>query len=80
MLQKPSSNSTTSNVVFLTREALSKRWGITTRTIDRQRILGLLPWRDLSNGIGKRPIVRFKLSDIEEYEKKVLQTPHGREG
>jgi hypothetical protein len=67
------------NVVFLTREALSERWCITTRTIDRQRTLGLLPWRDLSNGIGKRPIVRFKLSDIEECERKMLQTPRIRE-
>jgi hypothetical protein len=66
--------------IFLTREALSKRWGITTRTIDRQRKLGLIPWRDLSNGVGQRPIVRFKLSDIEDYERKVLQAPHKQEG
>jgi hypothetical protein len=70
----------TETEVFLSREDLSKRWALTTRTIDRQRNIGLLPWCDLSNGVGKRPIVRFKLSDIEEYERKVLQAPHKREG
>jgi hypothetical protein len=67
--------------IFLTRRDLARRWNVCTRTIDRQRSLALIPGcLDLTAGVGKRPIVRFRLSDIEEYERKVLQDPHRREG
>lgn len=35
----------------------------------------LLPWIDLSAGRGKRPMVRFRLEDIEQYEEKLRQQP-----
>jgi hypothetical protein len=52
----------------ISREELAQRWGICPRTVDRLRNNGLLPWMDLSNGQGKKPIVRFLLQDIEAYE------------
>ena len=54
---------------MLTRKGLAKRWETTPRTIDRRRALGLLPWVDLARGTGKRPQVRFRLVDVEEYER-----------
>jgi hypothetical protein len=60
---------------FITRLDLAKRWQTSTRTIDRKRRLGLLPWVDLAGGAGGRPIVRFRLSDIEDYEIKMLKKP-----
>jgi hypothetical protein len=38
--------------------------------VDRRKKYGLLPWIDLSGGIGSRPMIRFRLTDIEEYEAK----------
>lgn len=58
---------------LLTRHELSERWGISIGTIDRQRKLGLIQWIDLAGGKGSRPIVRFKLSEIEHYEEKMAQ-------
>jgi hypothetical protein len=58
----------------LTRRDLAARWGTSIRTIDRLRGLGKIPWIDLSGGQGKRPIVRFKLSDILKYETAVTQS------
>jgi hypothetical protein len=52
----------------LTRQELAKRWKTTTRTVDRLRGMGLLPWQDLKKGIGLKPMVRFKIDDIEMYE------------
>jgi hypothetical protein len=51
-----------------TREQLARRWSVSVRTIDRLRQRGQLPWIDLSGGTGARPVVRFKLSEIEDYE------------
>ena len=57
-----------SHDVLLTRNDLSSRWGVTVKTVDRLRRRGLLPWLDLSNGKGGKPLVRFRISDIEAFE------------
>ena len=62
---------------LLTKSDLSKRWGTSPRTIDRMRTNGLLPWVDLSGGVGKKPIVRFKLEDIAAHEEKFRLDPLG---
>ena len=41
------------------------------RTVDRKRLDGLLAWIDLSGGRGRRPQVRFRLADIEEFEQRM---------
>jgi hypothetical protein len=56
--------------VFLTREAVATRWSVSTRTVDRRRQDGILPWVDLNGGRGRKPIVRFLLKHIEDYEQK----------
>jgi hypothetical protein len=53
----------------LTRQDLAKRWQTTPRTIDRRRAMGLLPWIDLAKGRGKRPQIRFRLEDVENFER-----------
>lgn len=58
---------------LITRPELAKRWGTSERTVDRRRKQGTLTWLDLAGGHGKRPIVRFRLEDIEMYENKMLQ-------
>jgi hypothetical protein len=63
----PSNNHT---ATMLTREAVATRWSVSTRTVDRRRHDGILPWVDLNRGRGRKPIVRFLLKDIEEYEGK----------
>jgi hypothetical protein len=60
-------------MTLYTRQWLAKRWHTSTRTVDRRRKLGILPWIDLAAGSGKRPLVRFRLQDIEEYEARMLQ-------
>jgi len=65
---------------MLTRNELAKRWSTTPRTIDRRRAMGLLPWIDLSRGKGKRPQIRFRLKDIEEYERRAMMDPLGENG
>jgi hypothetical protein len=60
---------------MLTRRDLAKRWKTTPRTIDRRRALGLLPWVDLARGTGKRPQIRFRLEDVEEYEHQARLCP-----
>lgn len=62
---------------LLTRLALAERWQTSTRTIDRRRQDGLIPWVDLSGGRGHRPIVRFRLADVEDIERRLLQNPTG---
>jgi hypothetical protein len=65
---------------LMTRERLGSRWGVHTKTIDRLRKEGRLPWMDLAAGKGSRPIVRFRLSDVEHYEQgNLLQAPQARE-
>lgn len=56
--------------VLLTRQALANRWSVSVRTIDRLRQDGILPWIDLNNGHGAKPMVRFPLKDIEDHEQK----------
>jgi hypothetical protein len=56
------------NPTLLTREAVAARWSVGLRTVDRLRQNGSLPWVDLNRGRGRKPIVRFCLADIEEYE------------
>jgi len=60
---------------LLTRSGLAKRWKSSIRTVDRRRQIGLIPWVDLSGGKGSRPVVRFRLIDVENFEIKVLQNP-----
>jgi hypothetical protein len=60
---------------LLTRQALKERWNIGLRTIDRLRQSGKLAWVDISGGRGARPIVRFALADITEFERSVRQCP-----
>jgi hypothetical protein len=60
---------------MLTRHQLAERWHTTPRTIDRRRALGLLPWIDLTRGTGKRPQIRFRLDDVEEYERQARLSP-----
>jgi hypothetical protein len=62
---------------MLTRKKLAQRWDTTERTIDRRRSLGLLPWVDLARGTGKRPQIRFRLEDVEEYERQGRLCPGG---
>ncbi|MGO9119839.1 MAG: hypothetical protein ACLQPD_19785 [Desulfomonilaceae bacterium] len=56
------------------RTGLAKRWGVTTRTIDRLRQAGKLPWIDIAGCRGTRPIVRFTVEDVETYERAMRQT------
>ena len=63
------------NKAFLTRQDLANRWQTHTRTIDRLRNAGLIPWVDISGGKGRRPIVRFHLKDVEAYENRMRMEP-----
>lgn len=57
---------------MITRLDLAKRWQTSTRTVDRKRQLGLFPWIDIAGGCGKRPLVRFRLEDVENYEVRMM--------
>ena len=57
----------------LSRQALASRWNTSTRTVDRLRQAGKLPWIDFSVGRGARPLVRFKIEDVEAYEQAMRQ-------
>jgi len=59
---------------FLPRQQLANRWKVSVRTVDRLKNNGRLPWVDLSGGVGSRPIVRFRLCDVEAYEDRVHQS------
>ena len=61
------------HLIMFTRKTLAKRWGTSERTVDRKRKLGLIPWIDIAGGQGKRPLVRFRMQDIEEYETRMMQ-------
>ncbi len=56
---------------LLTRHQVAARWRTSLRTVDRKRLDGLLAWIDLSGGRGRRPQVRFRLADIEEFEQRM---------
>lgn len=58
---------------LLTRSALAERWQTSTRTVDRRRQDCLIPWVDISGGKGARPLVRFRLTDVEDFERRLLQ-------
>jgi len=60
---------------MLTRFVLAKRWKCSTRKVDRMREQGLLAWVDLSQGRGARPLVRFRLGDIEVLEARMVKGP-----
>jgi hypothetical protein len=62
----------------LSRTELALRWNVSTKTVDRLRQRGILPWVDMSAGPGKRPLVRFMLADIELFEQQIRQAA-GRE-
>jgi len=65
----------------LSREALANRWSTSTRTIDRLRQAGKIPWVDIAAGRGARPIVRFKIQDVEAFERDNRQFPeNSKEG
>jgi hypothetical protein len=57
----------------ITRLELASRWGVSVRTVDRIRQSGELQWIDLRNGAGARPLVRFRIPDVEAYEAQVGQ-------
>jgi hypothetical protein len=63
---------------LFSRNELAERWRVSARTIDRRRAMGLLPWIDLACGRGSRPVVRFSLADIQEFE--VSARKDAREG
>ncbi|MGO9569715.1 MAG: hypothetical protein ACLP5H_19460 [Desulfomonilaceae bacterium] len=57
-----------------TRQALAARWNTSTRTIDRLRSAGKLPWLNLASAGGSKPLVRFTLADVENYEQAMRQS------
>ena len=63
----------TSNIM-LSRKDLAIRWATSTRTIDRLRNAGKLPWIDLSAGRGSRPIVRFRGLDLTDFEQSMRRS------
>jgi hypothetical protein len=70
---------------MLTRRQLAQRWQTTPRTIDRRRMLGLLPWIDLTQGKGGRPQIRFLLEDVQAFEQQArlcvgVPDPEARDG
>jgi hypothetical protein len=58
---------------LMTRSELAERWKTSERTVDRRRKLSLIPWIDIAGGCGNRPLVRFRLEDIEAYESRMMQ-------
>jgi len=57
----------TSQTLF-SRAQLALRWACSVKTIDRLKRLGRLPGLNISGKDGKRPLVRFPLSGIQEFE------------
>jgi len=53
---------------LISRKQLANRWSVTAKTIDRLRRRGILPWVDISSGKGSKPLVRFRLHDVVDYE------------
>ncbi len=63
---------------LLTRQQLGKRWGAGIRSIDRLRERNELPWIDISPHRRDRPMIRFRLSDIEQFERmRTIERPSG---
>ena len=63
--------------VLLTTKELATRWSCSTKTIDKLRMQGHVPWLDLSFGTGCRPTVRFRLEDIIKMEKQGVMAVTG---
>jgi len=61
---------------YLTRHSLAGRWCVSLRTVDRLRQTGRLPWIDIADGVGARPVVRFRVKDVEDYEEKTRKCIH----
>lgn len=59
----------------LSKRDLAQRWKTSIRTVDRLRRDGKLPWIDMAAGRGVRPLVRFALADIEQFELRFRQCP-----
>jgi len=53
---------------ILSRQELARRWLVSVRTIDRLRVAGKLRWFDPTGGRGARPLVRFALTDVLQFE------------
>lgn len=60
---------------LLSRKDLADRWSISLRTLDRLRQDGRIPWLDVAGGQGARPIVRFRLADVQTYEDQMTTDP-----
>jgi hypothetical protein len=58
---------------LISRQKLAARWGCSVRTVDRLRVNGLIPWLDLVAGRGNKPLVRFRLQDVLDYEERFRQ-------
>lgn len=63
------------NESLISRQQLAARWACSCRTVDRLRVHGLIPWVDLVAGRGNKPLVRFKLQDVLDYEQRFRQCP-----
>ena len=57
---------------LIKRQELAERWNCSTRKVDRLRKSGLLAWIDLTGGRGKKPLVRFQLKQIIDFENNCL--------
>jgi hypothetical protein len=54
---------------YLSRRELAERWKVSHKTIDRLRFAGKLSWVNLASHSGKKPLVRFKVEDVEAFER-----------
>lgn len=61
---------------YLTRRSLAGRWCVSLRTVDGLRAMGKLPWVDIADGHGARPVVRFVLNDVLDYEERTRKCIH----
>lgn len=60
------------NQAWFKRAQVAARWGCSVRKIDRLREKGLLKWIDLTGKQGRKPVVRFSLDQILEFEKQCI--------
>jgi hypothetical protein len=61
--------------IRLTRKQLSARWECSQRTVDRTLRNGELPYLDLRLGRSKKPLIRFRLEDVLEFERQAQVGP-----
>jgi hypothetical protein len=64
---------------LLTKNEVATRWNCSKRTLDRLRLDGKLPWLDLTNGRGAKPLIRFRQKDILAYESATRMDPFAKE-